>query len=256
MLFKAALRPPSSPQPLLTWTWVQRWRVRTKIDTKISNSPSVRGEQENTQFRIISENINDCCLFFFFIKKLGDSFVEHEERLWHESTGYPKGALSYWDMLMITPQNRKVGVKEEDMQRHMENGMDRRRERERERRRKGYDNHFCVPPSPPSPPTQTIKWAYPWRALPRLPRSPLWKWNPHLNTHDDIWIHLSESMLMGRRGNGGQPFCGAKSATHIQINIYIFFCHSVKNKSQHTWRETQDLIFEKTQKLANMLLLL
>lgn len=77
-------------------------------------------------------------------------------------------------MLMIpppptVPQHGKVGVKEGDVQRHMENGM--------EGERKGYDSHFCPPPH---------KMSLSVTRLPRLPRSPLWKWNPHLNTHDDI----------------------------------------------------------------------
>lgn len=109
-------------------------------------------------------------------------------------------------------RHRKMGVAQRDAWRRMENGMDGRRGRDAER-------VMITSLVPQPPPTQTRKWAYPWRALPRLPRSPLCKWNPHLNTRDDIWIHLSASTLMGRRGNGGRPFCGAESAAHLQINI-------------------------------------
>lgn len=129
---------------------------------------------------------------------------------------------------MIPPptvlQHGKVGVKEGGVQRHMENRMDGRRGRDTERVMIAI---FAFT----HPPTQTIKWAYPWRALPHLPHSPLWKWNPHLNTHDDIWIHLSPRTLMGSRGNSRRPFCGAESAEHANT---FFFCHCRKiNHNTH-----------------------
>lgn len=84
----------------------------------------------------------------FLIKNVGDSFVELVEGLQHESTGYPKGALSYWDMLMINPTPsllphgttaQKDGSYRE---RRVETHGERNGRKERERRRKGYDNQF------------------------------------------------------------------------------------------------------------------
>lgn len=108
------------------------------------------------------------------------------------------------------------------------------KERERERCRKGYDNHFCASAPPPPPPhpnanhemSLSVTSAAPFCLVP-----PLWKWNPHLNTHDDIWIHLSASTLMGGgEGTADDHFVAPKLlhkfkniSTYIYIYIYLFF---------------------------------